>query len=96
MRNVSKLLRINYSIEEKIGIFNFPKSQSANFKIIIKNCYDANKWFSQYYHYNSLNSELSTNKSNEIVQIDLEQISNCITNSFSLLTFFISLLKKVK
>lgn len=92
----NKLLRINYSIDENIGVLNFSKSENANYKIKIKNCYEANKWFSQYYHYNSLNSELSTSKSKEIVEIDLEQISICIKDSFSLLTFYISLIKKVE
>lgn len=91
----NKLLRINYSIDKKIGVLIFSENENANYRFKIKNCYETNKWFSQYYHYNSLNSELSTNKSKEILEIDLEQISICIKDSFSLLTFYISLIKKV-
>lgn len=88
-----KLSRVNYSIDEKKGIYGLEEIQNSDIKKNVKTCYETNKWFSQYYHYNHLNSQYSTKKTEDVMFFETQQISNCVKSSFSILSIFINYLK---
>lgn len=90
-----KLERVNYSFDEKKGIFGLDDIQKFDIKTHIKTCYETNKFFSQYYHYNHLNSKFITSKKNDQVLSEIRQISCCIKSSFLILYFFSEYLFKV-
>jgi hypothetical protein len=88
-----KKIRVNYCIDEKIGFFNLQEIQNSDIKNNFEICYFSNKWFSQYYHYNHLNSNFSTNKTSEFVYFEIQQISKCLKSTFSTLCVFTGYLK---
>lgn len=87
-----KLSRINYALDEKKGMFQLKEIQNSDIKKSVITCYETNKWFSQYYHYNHLNSQYSTTKTDNDIFCETQQISSCVKSSFSILSIFINYL----
>lgn len=87
--------RIDYFVENKIGIYTLLKNENYEIFDYMISFYFSNKWFTQYYHYNSYNSKLSTSKKDEILIFELNQIKTCIVKSFLVLKIFHNILKPI-
>lgn len=89
----NKKLRIKKSLDERLGIFKTKEIKKLDIISKVEIIYFSNKWFSQYYHYNHLNSNFSTNKTSELMYLEIQEISECLKSVFSILSFFRSYLE---